>query len=355
MSTLDTAEPPDRSLRLTAMVLLLAALVWWACETWPAEMPVFLPWDFSWIDFLGIALPVAWYARGLRLTPAAARPHAMRTVAFLLGMTVIYAVTQTQFVYLAQHMFFINRLQQFGMHHLGPFLVALGWPGATIARGMPARLRRMFGARWLQRFMWFVQLPVIAGALFIGLLWLWLQPAVHLPAMISPVLYEVMNLSMVIDGLLFWFLILDPRPKPPARHGYATRLVTVILICFPEMLIGAQLTFTTEFALFLLRPVRTAVPRNRSADGPAPGRPCGLDTLRHVEFGRVPDHREQPTPPGGSAEWRQQPAGHRNWRRAFLLQQLDRALGRERRRRTQPQAMLAMASKPTRSGTASTS
>lgn len=247
MSTLETTvAPSDRSLRLTAMVLLMAALIWWGCETWPADMPVFLPWDFSWIDFLGVVLPVAWYGRGLYLTSPADRPHVMRTVSFLLGMTVFYAVTQTQFVYLAQHMFFINRLQQFGMHHLGPFLVAMGWPGAMIGRGMPTRLRRMFDARWIQGFMWFVQIPVVAGALFVGLLWLWLQPAVHLPAMISPVLYEVMNLSMVIDGLLFWFLILDPRPRPPARHSYAVRLITVILICFPEMLIGAQLTFTTE-------------------------------------------------------------------------------------------------------------
>jgi putative membrane protein len=50
---------------------------------------------------------------------------------------------------------------------------------------------------------------------------------------------------MVIDGLLFWFLILDPRPAPEAAHSYATRLITVIVVCFPEMLIGALLSFTT--------------------------------------------------------------------------------------------------------------
>jgi putative membrane protein len=100
--------------------------------------------------------------------------------------------------------------------------------------------------RWLQRFLRFMQHPIIAGLVFVGLLWLWLQPSVHLPAMISPTLYDVMNLSMVIDGLLFWFLILDPRPYPAAAHSFAIRLITVILICFPEMIIGARLSFTTE-------------------------------------------------------------------------------------------------------------
>lgn len=234
------------SLGVTAPIVLIGALLWWGSETWPAEMPVFLPWDFSWIDFLGTTAPVAWYLRGLHLTAPPARPPALRIIAFLTGMTLLYTVTQTQFVYLAQHMFFINRLQQLGMHHFGPFLVALSWPGETIARGMPQRLLRMAQAPWIQAILRVLQMPVIAGALFVGLLWLWLQPSVHLPAMISPALYEVMNLSMIIDGLLFWFLIMDPRPRPLARHGYAIRLATVVLICFPEMLIGAQLTFTTE-------------------------------------------------------------------------------------------------------------
>jgi putative membrane protein len=236
----------DRSVLLTGLVMLGALALWWLSETVPAELPSFLPWDFSWIDFPALALPVAWYLRGLAVAPASERPHLMRTVAFLTGTALLYGVTQTRFVYLAQHMFFINRLQQLGMHHIGPFLVALGWPGAMIARGMPRALRRLCGARPLHWFLGPLQNPFVAGFVFVALLWLWLLPAVHLPAMVSPALYEVMNLSMIIDGLLFWFLILDPRGKPAARLGHGARLVTIILICFPEMLIGARLTFTTE-------------------------------------------------------------------------------------------------------------
>lgn len=236
----------DPSVRLAALVVLIGAALWWASENFPADMPVFLPWDFFWVDYLCIALPFAWYIRGLALTPPKQRPHWARQLAFFLGMALIWTVTETRFVYLAQHMFFLNRLQQLGMHHIGPVLVALGWPGETIGRGMPGFMHRVARARPLRAFLRVVQQPIVAGSIFVGLLWLWLRPEVHLVAMLSPTLYDVMNLSMIIDGLLFWFLILDPRPAPQAAHSFAIRLITVIVVCFPEMLIGALLSFTTD-------------------------------------------------------------------------------------------------------------
>lgn len=233
----------DPSVRLAGLVLAVGAILWWATATYPAEMPVIAPWDFSWIEYLGIALPLVWYLHGLTLTEPAERPHGLRRTAFLAGIALIYGTLQTHFVYLSQHMFFLNRLQHLGMHHLGPFLIALAWPGDTLDRGMPEAGRRMVRARWIRRVLRVVQTPVIAGLLFVGLVWFWLQPVVHFHAMISPVLYTTMNLSMVIDGLLFWFFVLDPRPAPPARHSYAVRLVTCILVIFPQLLLGARLSF----------------------------------------------------------------------------------------------------------------
>jgi putative membrane protein len=226
---------------LLAGVVLLGGVMWWGSATYPAEMPAFAPWDFSWIEYLGIVLPLVWYLHGL--TQNTSRPHPLRQIAFVTGVGLIYVTLQTHFVYLSQHMFFLNRLQHLGMHHLGPFLIALAWPGETIARGMPDFALRFAQARCIQRILRIVQTPVIAGVLFVGLVWFWLQPDVHFHAMISPLLYETMNLSMVIDGLLFWFFILDPRPAPPARHSYAVRLITCVLVIFPQLLLGARLTF----------------------------------------------------------------------------------------------------------------
>jgi putative membrane protein len=233
----------DPSVRLTGLVVAVGAVLWWATATYPAEMPVIAPWDFSWIEYLGIALPLVWYLRGLTLTEPAERPHWLRRTAFLTGVALIYGTLQTHFVYLSQHMFFLNRLQHLGMHHVGPFLIALAWPGETVDRGMPEAGRLLVRGRWIRRILRVVQNPVIAGLLFVGLVWFWLQPDVHFQAMISPVLYTTMNLSMVIDGLLFWCFVLDPRPAPPARHSYAIRLLTCILVIFPQLLLGARLTF----------------------------------------------------------------------------------------------------------------
>ena len=98
----------------------------------------------------------------------------------------------------------------------------------------------------MRRLLRLTQNPVIAGTLFAGLIGLWLVPAVHFPAMLSPPLYAVMNWSMIGDGLLFFFLVLDPRPWPLAPCSFPVRLLTVIAVEFPQILIGSHLTFTTR-------------------------------------------------------------------------------------------------------------
>lgn len=51
---------------------------------------------------------------------------------------------------------------------------------------------------------------------------------------------------MVLDGLLFWFLVLDPRPTPPARTSFAARMVVTIAVMFPQIALGAWITFSTR-------------------------------------------------------------------------------------------------------------
>jgi putative membrane protein len=140
-------------------------------------------------------------------------------------------------------MFFLNRAQHDAMHHLGPFLIAIAWPGAMLERGMPSTLRRWSNWRPLKILLAIVQQPFVATILFVGLIALWLWPPVHFRAMIDPRLYQIMNWSMVVDGILFWCLVLDPRPAPPARASYGVRAVLAIAIMFPQIVIGAMIAF----------------------------------------------------------------------------------------------------------------
>ncbi len=226
-----------------AAILTLGALLYWLSADHPALLPVWAPWDFSPPEYLATVLIVFWFVRGLTLTPAGERPPAWRRAIFVVGLTLIYAVLQTRFEYWSQHMFFLNRIQHVTMHHLGPFLIALGCAGGAIERGMPVWLQRVIASRPVHAMMRALQQPVVAAVLFVGLFYFWLVPAVHFRAMINAQLYAVMNWSMVLDGMLFWVLVLDPRPKPPAWVSFGTRAALAIAVMFPQIVLGAAITF----------------------------------------------------------------------------------------------------------------
>lgn len=234
------------ALAVPAALILLGGMIDWASIAAPAAMPVWLPFDFSWFAWLGTWLPVWWYLRGLALLSKVERPAMARRVAFLLGMVVIYGVLQTRYLYLAEHEFFLNRIQHVAMHHLGPLLVALGVAGGPIRRGMPQRLRRLIESRPVRLMLAPIQQPFVASFLFVGLVGLWLIPAVHFRAMIDDRLFWIMNWSMVLDGLLFWCLVLDPRPAPPARTSFGVRIAMAWGVMFPQIAFGALIVFAAH-------------------------------------------------------------------------------------------------------------
>jgi putative membrane protein len=224
-------------------IFCLGTLVFWLSRSHPSLMPDWAPWDFSPSEYSAMALTLLWFWRGLALSPPQARPPVWRRIAFLLGLLVLYAVLQTRFEYWSQHMFFLNRVQHVAMHHLGPFLIALGGAGETLRRGMPGWVRRVIDSRAVARVIRILQQPWLAAFLFVGLFYFWLIPLIHFRAMIDARLYAVMNWSMVLDGILFWCLILDPRPKPPARVSFGLRAALSIGVMFPQILLGAVITF----------------------------------------------------------------------------------------------------------------
>ncbi|HTT79267.1 MAG TPA: cytochrome c oxidase assembly protein [Stellaceae bacterium] len=227
-----------------AAIVALGAVLWWLSANHPALMPAWAPWEFSPTVYLATALALFWFGRGLALLPRAERPAAWRPVAFALGVGLVYAVLQTRFEYWSQHMFFLNRIQHVAMHHIGPFLIALGAAGGAAGRGMPAWLRRALEAPAIRAAMRILQQPLVAAFLFVGSFYFWLIPPIHFRAMLDPQLYAVMNWSMVVDGLLFWWLVLDPRPKPPARVSYGTRAALSFGVMFPQIALGAVIAFS---------------------------------------------------------------------------------------------------------------
>jgi putative membrane protein len=173
-----------------------------------------------------------------------------RQLSFWTGFILLYGALHTQLDYYAEREFFVHRLQHMVLHHLGPFLIALSFPGLIFRSGLPmswrVRLRSICATGFFRAVIGCLMNPIISGVLFVGLIWLWLIPGIHFYAMLDVRLYRIMNWSMAIDGLLFWFLILDPRRSPPARLSLGGRIILLGAIIPPQVLPAAMITLASR-------------------------------------------------------------------------------------------------------------
>ncbi|MEM5419552.1 cytochrome c oxidase assembly protein [Paraburkholderia ferrariae] len=203
------------------------------------------PWEPSPTVMICTMLAAVLFVRGKRH----ARVSLARQLSFWFGLGALYVVLHTRLDYYFEHEFFMHRAQHLVLHHLGPFFIALAYPGAALRAGIPFRWRQRFvrpalAARPVRVALDIVMHPVVAVGLFVGLIYFWLFSPIHLIAMLDWRLYRVMNWSMVLDGLLFWWLVLDSRPAPPARLSPGKRVLVVIAAIPPQIVLGAFIFFT---------------------------------------------------------------------------------------------------------------
>ncbi len=226
-------------------LLLVGGVLYVVCREYPADLPFWMPWEFSWPVFLATWLTLAWFFRGLARLPAAERPAMWRNACFVIGVLADYAVLQTHVDFLAQHMFFVHRWAHFVLHHTAAFMIALGVSGPVVRAGMPDFLKPLLDWHPVTAAMDFMQHKAVAPVLFVGLLYFWLFPEIHTRVMLDRNLYDLMNWTMALNGILFWSLIVDPRPHPPARLSTLWRALAIIFIELPQMVLGAILSLSS--------------------------------------------------------------------------------------------------------------
>ncbi|QGZ61894.1 cytochrome c oxidase assembly protein [Paraburkholderia acidisoli] len=203
------------------------------------------PWEPSPTVVIVMLITAVLFVRGKRH----ARVTFARQLSFWFGLGALYVALHTRLDYFFEHEFFMHRAQHLVLHHLGPFFIALAYPGAALRAGIPFAWRQRFvrpalAARPVRLALDVVMHPVVAVTLFVGLIYFWLFSPIHFIAMLDWRLYRVMNWSMVIDGLLFWWLVLDARPAPPARLSPGKRVLVVIAAIPPQIVLGAFIFFT---------------------------------------------------------------------------------------------------------------
>ncbi|MGA8276633.1 MAG: cytochrome c oxidase assembly protein [Rhodanobacteraceae bacterium] len=205
-----------------------------------------VPWEPSFVVVAAFACAVIAYLRGC----ARHSEPAIRQLSFWLGLGLLYTALHTHLDYYSEHEFFIHRAQHLVLHHLGPFLIALAYPSHVLRAGLPPRWRarasRLVGSAPIRWALDFLFNPVVAALLFVGLIFLWLWPAIHFVAMLDARWYRVMNWSMTLDGLMFWWLVLDRRARPPARLAPGVRVLLALAVMVPQILLGAYITFSHD-------------------------------------------------------------------------------------------------------------
>lgn len=207
-----------------------------------------LPYEFSWFAIVFFGCSGLLFARGQRALARAGDPiPKLRSSLFWLGFVLAYVVLHTRFDYFAQFMFFIHRIQHLILHHLAAILLMAANPWKVLAAGMPeggvkAVITKVIHSQFVLIPYRILQFPPLAGLLFVGLIFFWLMPEIHFKAMLSQPLYLVMNWSMFLDGMLFWWLILDPRsPVKAGTLAFGKRILLIWVVTVPQLGLGAYI------------------------------------------------------------------------------------------------------------------
>lgn len=203
-----------------------------------------VPWEFSPTLIAAFVLAGVLFLRGQRVH----RVNGARQALFWAGMVLLYLSLHTRVDYYAERMFFIHRIQHLVLHHLGPLVLMAAYPGSVMRAGLPLawrnrlmRLRRTLAGRILEGVL---TNPIFVPALFVFLVLIWLLPSVQFYSMLDWRLYRLMNWSVVISGFMYWNLILDRRPSPPAAMSPGGRVISPIVTMAPQMVAGAVIAFT---------------------------------------------------------------------------------------------------------------
>lgn len=193
-------------------------------------------------------LIIGLYIAGLRRRHRASRPISLgRRVSFFTGMMAVYLALQSPLDPLSDRLFLVHQIEHLMLYMVGPILIALSAPVAPLLRGFPPWARQgivkpVIRNQVVRALYGFLIHPVVATLLFIGAMLFWQIPKYQDLALVNDTLHDVMHISMLIAGLFFWWLILDPR-RYGARASNGLRLLLIWIVMMAAMVLGAYLTF----------------------------------------------------------------------------------------------------------------
>ena len=208
-------------------------------------------WNANPLPSLALFLVAYLYINGLSRWPQPSHPISRwQKLSFFAGLLAIFLALQSPIDPLAEHQFSFHQAQHLLLRMIGPLLVLGGAPLTPMLRGLP---------RWAlqgivrpaikdqivrQVYTWFTN-PIVTTFIFLGTLYLWQVPTLHDLAVRNDLVHELMHITMLASGFLFWWLVIDPKPHRSRLH-YGLRVLYLGLIVIPNTVLGASIVFNSN-------------------------------------------------------------------------------------------------------------
>lgn len=202
--------------------------------------------------FALLALAFAWlYIRGLRRWRKRSRTHSRwQTVSFLTGVALIVVALASPIDALADQYFFMHQVQHLLLRMIAPVLIMLGAPLTPILRGLPDStrdgvVRPLVSSPRPRKFYKLLNHPVLVPSAFMATLLVWQIPGPHNLSVENIWVHYLMHGSMFGTAMLFWWLIIDPKPRRSILH-YGIRVLILGLIVIPNTALSAPITLSSN-------------------------------------------------------------------------------------------------------------
>ena len=246
------------SLRLLAWpTIIVAALVLagtptaYAHEGIEAGQNPWTAWNPNPLPTLFLLFAAYLYVTGLGRWERPSHPvNLWQRVSFFAGLLAIFLALQSPLDALAEHMLSFHQVQHFLLRMVGPLLVLLGAPLTPMLRGLPpwallGVVKPVVRNPWARWAYYRITNPVLTTFLFLSILYLWQVPGPHNLALRNTLVHEFMHVTMLGSGLLFYWLVVDPKPHRSRLH-YGLRVLYLGLIIIPNTFLGAAITFSGD-------------------------------------------------------------------------------------------------------------
>lgn len=199
-------------------------------------------WVWSPFPLLVVAVLIAiayWYLRAdWRLAARGRRWPGHRTAAFLAGLVTVDLALQSPVATFAGTYFQAHIIQHLLLMIVAPPLLALGAPSTLLLKTANRRTK----VAWLKflrsRPFTVATNPFFVWLLYFGLMFgFFLTPLINV-AMLHMPLMDVLNLSFLLGGCLYWWPMVGIDPIVHWKMGYGARMLNVLLGGFPDVLLG---------------------------------------------------------------------------------------------------------------------